>query len=151
MISIYTDGACSGKDKMGGWGFVIDWPDRKTFEHHGAEYRTTNQRMELMAAIRALRFLSDLATEPQDVTLYSDSQYVIKGMSEWVHRWVKNDWTNSARQPVSNSDLWKQLLVESDLHRVTWKWVRGHNGNIGNEKADKLATSAIHRLRARSQ
>ncbi len=137
-IIIYTDGACKGNPGIGGWGAFLSYKGQ-TKEIKGAAENTTNNRMELMAAIEALAALS----EPCDVLLYTDSVYVQKGISEWIINWKKRNWKTSAKKPVVNVDLWKQLDELRDKHTVDWQWVKGHAGNEGNEKADELANEAI--------
>jgi len=133
-VEIYTDGACKGNPGPGGWGAWL-----KTGEHEkeicGGELNTTNNRMELMAVIEALTALS----RPCDVVLHTDSQYVQKGISEWIHGWKKRGWKTAAKEPVKNADLWQALDAAQARHQVEWRWVRGHNGHAGNERADQLA------------
>lgn len=137
-VIIYTDGACSGNPGPGGWGAWLrcDNVDR---EISGGEKDTTNNRMEMMAAIEALNALKD----PCTVDLYTDSQYVKNGITQWIEGWQRNGWKNSQKQPVKNADLWKLLLVARARHTVNWHWVRGHDGNVGNERADTLARLAV--------
>ena len=133
-VEIFTDGACKGNPGPGGWGAWL-----KTGEHEkeicGGEPNTTNNRMELMAVIEALGTL----TRPCDVIVHTDSQYVQKGISEWIHGWKKRGWKTAAKEPVKNADLWQALDAAQALHKVEWRWVRGHNGHAGNERADQLA------------
>lgn len=133
-VEIFTDGACKGNPGPGGWGAWL-----KTGEHEreicGGERNTTNNRMELMAVIEALGSL----TRPCDVVVHTDSQYVQKGISEWIHGWKKRGWKTAAREPVKNADLWQALDAAQARHKVDWRWVRGHNGHPGNERADLLA------------
>jgi len=137
-LEAYTDGACSGNPGPGGWGVWLRYgPHEK--EIFGGEAHTTNQRMELKAAIEALKALK----KPSSITIYSDSKYVIQGITEWVHGWKKRDWKNSAKQDVANQVLWKELDQLNQQHHVTWQWVKGHAGNEGNEKADALARQGI--------
>ena len=139
-ITIHTDGACKGNPGPGGWGFVLQFNDNDTVQtYSGGELETTNNRMELMAAIQALRELS----EPCEVALYTDSTYVQKGISEWISNWKKNNWRNSKRQPVKNSDLWKELDLETERHKIGWHWVKAHCGNKFNELADSLANEGV--------
>lgn len=133
-VTIYTDGACSGNPGPGGWGALMQFGDQ-TRELSGGEAQTTNNRMELKAAIEALAALK----EPCIVHLYTDSQYVKNGITEWIHSWLKKGWVNAQKKPVKNADLWKALLRERNRHEVHWHWVRGHAGNDGNERADTLA------------
>ena len=133
-VEIFTDGACKGNPGPGGWGAWL-----KTGEHEkeicGGEPNTTNNRMELMAVIEALSSL----TRPCNVVVHTDSQYVQKGISEWIHGWKKRGWKTAAKEPVKNADLWQALDAAQARHKVEWRWVRGHNGHPGNERADLLA------------
>jgi ribonuclease HI len=137
-VEIYTDGACRGNPGPGGWGaLLISGEIRK--ELSGAETDTTNNRMELMAAIEALRALK----RPVHATLYTDSKYVCTGIEEWLPNWKKRDWRTAGRKPVKNVDLWKALDEARGPHKVSWRWVKGHAGNAGNEHVDALANAAI--------
>jgi ribonuclease HI len=131
---IYTDGACSGNPGPGGWGVVLRYGS-VVKELHGGERSTTNNRMELMAAISALESL----TRPVSVTLYTDSTYVLNGITKWLPGWERAGWKTSARKPVKNVDLWQRLVAAMAPHQVSWQWVRGHSGDPGNERADELA------------
>ncbi len=133
-VTIYTDGACSGNPGPGGWGAILMMGDNEK-ELSGGEANTTNNRMELMAAIEALNALK----EPCRVDLYTDSQYVRKGITEWIVGWQKNGWKNSQKKPVKNADLWQDLLKARETHQVEWHWVKGHSGDVNNERADTLA------------
>jgi ribonuclease HI len=133
-VVIYTDGACSGNPGPGGWGAVLQWNITKK-ELHGGDPATTNNRMELMAAIQALESLK----RPAEVTLHTDSKYVLDGITKWIKGWERNGWKTSAKQPVKNADLWQRLTKAMDGHTVDWKWVKGHAGDPGNERADELA------------
>jgi ribonuclease HI len=133
-VIIHTDGACSGNPGPGGWGAILTFGDREK-ELFGGETQTTNNRMELMGAIVALESL----TRPCPVVLYTDSQYVQKGISEWIHGWKKRGWKKSDGKPVINADLWQRLDLAAQSHKVDWRWVRGHNGDPMNERADELA------------
>jgi ribonuclease HI len=135
---IYTDGACSGNPGPGGWGAVLRYGTHLR-ELHGGEKSTTNNRMELMAAIQALEAL----TRGSDVQLYTDSKYLLDGITKWLPGWERNGWKTSARQPVKNVDLWQRLVAAKRHHKVTWHWVKGHNGDPGNERADELARQGI--------
>lgn len=138
MIEIYTDGACKGNPGPGGWGaLLLSGPHRK--EIFGGELETTNNRMELMAAIKALEALK----KPSEVNLHTDSQYVRKGILEWIANWRKNGWKTAAKKPVKNADLWKALDEQAGVHNITWHWVKGHSGNEGNECADQLANKGV--------
>lgn len=139
-VIIYTDGACKGNPGPGGWGVVISRGER-TKELHGGEFYTTNNVMELTAAIKALEALK----KPLPVRLYSDSQYLIKGMSEWMANWKANGWRTSGRKPVENLELWERLDALSAVHDVEWVWVRAHNGDPGNERADRLANLGVRK------
>jgi ribonuclease HI len=133
-VVIYTDGACSGNPGPGGWGAVLQGADREK-ELHGGDAQTTNNRMELMAAIQALEALRGPAT----VTLYTDSKYLLDGITKWIHGWQRNGWLTSAKKPVKNDDLWRRLTAAINTHEIDWKWVKGHAGDPGNEQADELA------------
>jgi ribonuclease HI len=136
-VEIATDGACKGNPGPGGWGAVIRSGDREK-DISGGENPSTNNRMELMAAIRALEALK----KPCRVTLSTDSKYVMDGLTKWIHGWRRNGWKTASRQPVKNADLWQELLAASAPHRIEWKWVKGHAGHPDNERADKLASDA---------
>lgn len=137
-VTIHTDGACRGNPGPGGWGALLHaGPHEKTL--NGFEATSTNNRMELMAAIMALRELK----RPCHVALYTDSEYLRKGITEWIHGWKKRGWKTAAKQPVKNAELWRELLAESERHQVSWHWVKGHSGHPGNERADALANAAI--------
>ena len=134
MIDVYTDGACSGNPGPGGWGvLIINGEERREF--FGGESETTNNRMELMAAIRALQETS--AETP--IRLYTDSQYVKNGINDWIHNWKRNGWKTAAKKPVKNKDLWTTLDALIEGRAVEWRWVKGHAGDPGNERADALA------------
>jgi len=140
-VEIWTDGACSGNPGPGGWGALLRWNGHER-ELSGGERQTTNNRMELMAAIRALESLK----RPCRVQLTTDSTYVRQGITEWLPRWQANGWKTAARKPVKNADLWQRLNDAVQRHHaVEWHWVRGHSGHPENERADVLATSAIGR------
>ena len=137
-VVMYTDGACKGNPGPGGWGVVLRYGGaEKTL--HGGEKQTTNNRMELMAAIQGLRTLN----RECQVELYTDSQYVRKGITEWLAGWKRNGWKTSARKPVKNADLWKELDTETARHQVNWHWVKGHAGDPGIELADELANMGV--------
>jgi len=144
-VEIFCDGACSGNPGAGGFGCILRCGDKEK-ELSGAEPLTTNNRMELMGAITALESLK----RPCEVTLTTDSQYLAKGMTEWISGWVKRDWKNSKKEPVLNRDLWERLLALSKTHRISWNWVRGHNGHAENERCDELARAAIEELKKRT-
>jgi ribonuclease HI len=142
-IEIYTDGACRGNPGPGGWGALLIAGDKRR-ELSGAETLTTNNRMEMMGAIEALRALK----RPSRVTLYTDSKYVCTGIQEWLPQWKLRDWRTADRKPVKNVDLWQALDAARQPHEVTWKWVKGHAGNEGNEHVDQLANAAIDAMLA---
>jgi ribonuclease HI len=138
-VEIYTDGACSGNPGPGGWGAVLTARQGAVREISGAEAATTNNRMELTAAIRALELLK----RPCRVVLYTDSNYVRQGITEWLSAWKARGWKTAARKPVKNQDLWEALDAAMSRHEVEWRWVPGHAGVPGNERADQLAREAI--------
>ena len=140
-VIIYTDGACRGNPGPGGWGVILNYKG-KIKELYGAEKHTTNNRMELMAAIQALESL----TRPCSVQLNSDSIYVLKGITDWMPNWKKRGWKTAAKTPVKNEDLWRRLDVAITKHKVEWKWVKGHSGDTGNDRADVLANLGIDSL-----
>jgi ribonuclease HI len=137
-VVIYTDGACRGNPGPGGWGAVLRYNGHER-RLHGGETPTTNNRMELMAAIQALETLR----EPCRITLYTDSNYVCQGIAEWLPRWRKRHWQTADRKPVKNQDLWQRLDEAAARHRIQWRWVRGHSGEEGNELADRLANQGV--------
>jgi ribonuclease HI len=137
LVEIATDGACKGNPGPGGWGAVLRFGATEK-ELSGAENPTTNNRMELTAAIRALEALN----KPCRVKLSTDSRYVMDGLTKWIHGWRRNGWKTADRKPVKNADLWQELLAASAPHRVEWIWVKGHAGHPDNERADKLASDA---------
>ena len=143
-VVIYTDGACSGNPGPGGWGAILSFGGREK-ELKGGELHTTNNRMELMAAISALEAL----TKDCDVDLHTDSQYVQHGISSWINNWKKNGWRTADKKPVKNVDLWQRLDAALGHHKVRWHWVKGHAGHPMNERADELARDAIDELRER--
>tara|TARA_R100001143_G_scaffold23493_1_gene24294 strand:+ start:500 stop:943 length:444 start_codon:yes stop_codon:yes gene_type:complete len=138
QVDIFTDGACRGNPGPGGWGAVLRYGDKEK-ELFGGEPHTTNNRMELMAAIQALEALKD----PCEVNLTTDSQYVRKGITEWLVNWKKRNWQTAAKKPVVNKDLWQRLEAAAERHQVKWHWVRGHSGHSENERADRLANRGI--------
>ena len=137
-VDIYTDGACSGNPGPGGWGAVLIAAGNRR-EISGSAQETTNNRMELTAAIESLRALR----RPCEVHLHSDSMYLRDGITRWIHAWKKNGWRTAARKPVKNADLWQALEAAAQSHRVRWHWVKGHAGHPENERADALARAAI--------
>lgn len=145
IIDIYTDGACRGNPGPGGWGAILRLGSNEK-EMWGGETSTTNNRMELTAAIRALEALK----RPVTARVHTDSQYVLKGISEWIHGWKRNGWRTADRKPVKNADLWQELDRLAGGHRLQWIWVKGHAGHPENERADALANRGIDELRERA-
>src|SRR6185436_15680535 len=137
-VQIFTDGACRGNPGPGGWGVILRFKDQEK-ELWGGEAATTNNRMELTAVIRALEALK----RPSQVEVYTDSQYVMKGISEWIHSWKRKGWKTADKKDVKNVDLWKQLDALRTGHQVKWHWVKGHDGHPENERADRLANKGI--------
>ena len=144
QVEIYTDGACKGNPGVGGWGALLVCKGVEK-ELWGGEPNTTNNRMELMAAICGLIAL----TRPCEVRLITDSQYVMKGIQEWMPNWKKRGWKTASKEPVKNADLWQALDEQVNRHQVTWQWVRGHTGHPGNERADQLANRGVDEVRAK--
>ncbi|MDC9727725.1 MAG: ribonuclease HI [Methyloprofundus sp.] len=141
IVEIYTDGACRGNPGPGGWGAWLKYAGAEK-ELCGGEKETTNNRMELMAAIQSLEAL----TAPCSIKLYTDSKYVLQGITEWMGNWKKRGWQTAAKKPVKNEDLWRRLDTAIQKHTIHWSWVKGHSGNEGNEKADMLANKGIDSL-----
>lgn len=137
QVEIFTDGACKGNPGPGGWGVVLRMGQVEK-ELSGGEALTTNNRMEMIAVVEALRALK----RPCAVTLCTDSRYVLDGLTKWVHGWQKNGWRTADKKAVKNADLWQAMLVAAKPHTITWQWVKGHAGHPGNERADKLASDA---------
>ena len=137
-IIAYTDGACSGNPGPGGWGVWLTYGEHQK-ELFGGEKNTTNQRMEIQAAIEALKALK----RPSEIIIVSDSKYVITGITEWIHGWKQKGWKNSKKETVANRELWEELDALNCVHKVTWQWVKGHSGHDGNERADELARAGI--------
>ena len=137
---MYTDGACKGNPGPGGWGVLLTWGGTEK-EMFGGELVTTNNRMEMMAVIEGLSALK----QPCSITLYIDSQYVLKGMTEWLKGWKSRGWMTASKEPVKNVDLWQRLdpLVNTAGHKIEWRWVKGHAGHPGNERADMLANRGV--------
>jgi len=142
FVEIFTDGACSGNPGAGGFGVILRCEDREK-EISGCEPMTTNNRMELTAAIKALEALKN----PCRVKLVTDSNYVVQGMTSWIFQWMRNNWKNSQKKQVLNRDLWEKLLSLSHLHDIRWEWIKGHNEHAENERCDKLARHAIRKCR----
>ena len=140
---MYTDGACKGNPGPGGWGVLLTWSGTEK-ELFGGELATTNNRMEMMAVIEGLSALK----QPCSITLYIDSQYVLKGMTEWLKGWKARGWTTASKEPVKNVDLWQRLdaLVNTAGHKIDWRWVKGHAGDPGNERADALANCGVDKV-----
>jgi len=141
-VEIYTDGACKGNPGPGGWGAILRMGEHEK-ELSGGDRATTNNRMELLGAIEALRALR----EPCRVTLHTDSKYVIDGITRWIFGWQKNGWKNAAKKPVANAELWQELIAATRGHQVEWVWVKGHDGHPENERADRLASDAADSAR----
>ena len=143
-VVIFTDGACSGNPGPGGWGAVLTFGDREK-EICGGEPNTTNNRMEMMAAIQALETLN----KPCEVELHTDSQYLRNGVTQWIHAWKARGWKTADKKPVKNEDLWKRLDSARLRHDVDWRWVKGHAGHVMNERADGLARKGLEEARVR--
>lgn len=141
MIEIYTDGACKGNPGVGGWGVLLRYNEHEK-ELFGGEADTTNNRMELMAAIKGLEALK----KPSQVRLTTDSNYVKQGINQWIHNWKKRQWKTADKKPVKNKDLWIQLDELAQLHDIQWCWVKGHSGHIDNERADELANKGVEKI-----
>lgn len=140
-VTIYTDGACRGNPGPGGWGAILQYGDSEK-ELYGGEAHTTNNRMELMAAIQALETLK----RPCEIVLTTDSQYVRKGITEWLAAWKRRGWKTADKQPVKNQDLWERLDRATQQHQIQWDWIKGHSGHPENERADQLASRAIDEM-----
>jgi ribonuclease HI len=143
-VQIFTDGACSGNPGPGGWGAILRFRGTER-ELNGGEADTTNNRMEMLAAISALEAL----TRPCLVDLYTDSAYLKGGITQWIHGWLRNGWKTADKQPVKNADLWQRLIIARDRHDVTWHWVKGHAGHPENERADQLAREGMRPFQPR--
>ncbi len=141
-VAIWTDGACSGNPGPGGWGVILVAGEHRK-ELFGGEPDTTNNRMELMAAISALEALK----KPCEITLHIDSQYVRQGITQWIHGWKKNGWKTADKKPVKNAELWQRLEEAAKQHCIDWQWVKGHAGNPMNERADELAREGVKQAR----
>jgi len=142
FIEIFTDGACSGNPGPGGYGAILKI-ENKIKEISGGNPATTNNRMEMMAAIEALRLIK----KPSKIRVTTDSNYLIKGMTEWISGWIRRNWLNSKNKPVLNRDLWEMLIELSRPHKIGWQWIKGHQGHEENERCDQLARQAIHKNR----
>jgi len=140
IVEIYTDGACKGNPGPGGWGAILMSGDNSK-EIYGGEKETTNNRMELKAAIEALTLLKS----PSEVKLHTDSKYVQQGISTWIHNWKRNGWKTADKKPVKNQDLWMALDALLHHHKIEWKWVKGHADNVGNNRADELANLGVEK------
>ena len=149
-IRVYTDGGCSGNPGPGAWAFVIVG-GKEEVSRSGTELRTTNNRMELKAAINGLRETKATAGTIANLEVHTDSSYVCKGITQWIHHWVKSDWKSSTKDPVKNQELWVELKQLSDQISPIWRWVRGHSGNRYNEICDKMVKNAINDLKQRRQ
>lgn len=145
-VEIFCDGACKGNPGPGGWGAILRFGDNEK-ELYGFKAHTTNNEMELTAAIEALSALK----RPCKVRLVTDSNYLVKGMKEWIHSWKKNGWKTSGKQPVKNAGLWRKLEEVSSTHHVKWEWIKGHAGHAENERADQLANRAIDESHKKAQ
>jgi ribonuclease HI len=145
MIELFTDGACRGNPGPGGWGVLLR-EEGHEWTLSGSEMNTTNNRMELAAAINGLAYF----TEEREIALTTDSQYVRQGITQWIHGWRRNGWRTSAKQPVKNQDLWQALDALAAKHSVSWHWVKGHSGHPENEQADALANAAVDQMLAAS-
>ena len=141
-VEIFCDGACSGNPGPGGWGSILRWEGYEK-ELSGSESETTNNRMELTAAISALSALK----RPCEVVLITDSQYLVKGMTQWLQGWIRKGWVNSKKEEVANRTLWENLSELIKIHKVEWQWVRGHDGHVENERCDELARKALETVR----
>ena len=146
VVNIWTDGACKGNPGLGGWGALLRYGQHRK-EIFGGEENTTNNRMELLAVIRALELLK----RPCKVTVHTDSQYVQKGMLEWMSGWKARGWRTADKKPVKNADLWQELDSLSQQHTLQWQWVRGHAGDVGNERADVLANMGVDSVRQHNE
>jgi ribonuclease HI len=142
QVEIFTDGACSGNPGPGGWAAILRWRDQEK-EMSGAEPQTTNNRMELFAAIAGLEALK----RPARVRIHTDSMYLKDGITKWIHAWKKKGWKTADKKPVKNVDLWQRLEAAIEHHDVSWHWVRGHSGHVENERADEIARLAIKQMR----
>ncbi|MEE2912666.1 MAG: ribonuclease HI [Planctomycetota bacterium] len=140
-VTLFTDGACLGNPGPGGWGYILRIGNDEV-EGSGGEPNTTNQRMEVTAVLRALKTLE----EPAKVDIYADSQYVTKGLTEWMDGWISKGWKNAAKKPVKNQDLWQELAALREIHEISTHWVKGHAGHVENERCDELASEAAEAI-----
>ncbi|MBL6785610.1 MAG: ribonuclease HI [Rickettsiales bacterium] len=140
-IAIYTDGSCLNNPGNGGWAAILIYKNNEK-QIFGSQANTTNNQMELKAVIEGLK----LVKEKCKITVYTDSKYVQQGITSWIHNWIKNNWKSANKKPIKNQELWQDLYKESLKHDITWSWVKAHNGNIMNEKVDKLANEAAHQI-----
>jgi ribonuclease HI len=146
LVEIFSDGACSGNPGPGGYGAILRFGQHEK-EISGCELKTTNNRMEMMAIIEALRQLK----RPSRIRIVTDSNYVVKGMTEWMPGWIRRNWINSQKKPVLNRDLWEMLLKLSKPHHIDWQWIKGHHGHKENERCDALARKAIKQCRQKKR
>jgi ribonuclease HI len=146
-LNIFTDGGCSGNPGPGGWAYVMVQGGQALSEGRGGEKNTTNNRMELLAVISALKALRAMDGVPPQAAVYTDSQYVQKGITGWIHNWKRNAWLTSDKKPVKNQDLWKELDALAGDLAISWKWIRGHAGNQWNERCDRMTQEAIASVR----
>lgn len=144
QVDIFTDGACKGNPGPGGWGALLRLGAHEK-ELSGSDPQTTNNRMEMLAVIRALNAL----TRPCEVKVHTDSRYVIDGMTKWIHGWKRSGWINASKKPVRNAELWHELIEAAAPHKIDWIWVKGHNGHVENERVDRLASNAADRAAGR--
>ena len=140
-VKLFTDGACLGNPGPGGWAYILR-NGHEEIEKSGSERNTTNQRMELTAVLRALKTLE----EPSRVSIYADSHYVTKGLTEWMDGWLEKNWKNAAKKPVKNQDLWQQLAILRETHKISTHWIKGHAGHPENERCDELASAAAEAI-----
>ncbi|WBF65407.1 MAG: ribonuclease HI [Candidatus Kinetoplastibacterium crithidii] len=143
-VEIWTDGACKGNPGIGGWGVVIKWPDGREDNIYGGESKTTNNRMELLAVINGLKKLGN--SSYMDIAIYTDSKYVMNGITNWINSWKHKGWKLSNGKDVKNKDLWESLDELSGNYNINWNWVKGHSDNYGNNKADRLANMGVETI-----